>query len=308
MVALTESQKRFLNSQQIPESAVFDASGLPPRRYRPEMERQEKLFAIGVSECFRRHQSIRTRAGHCIQCGTASIGFIMRYYREAYVYIAGSRREKVVKIGCSKTPWDRGQILNTLGYGNISDWQLLYYAKYSDAGKVEFAVHRHLSEFASPRRYIREYNAVDCREIFSCGYSEARQALTSASPDGATNEYEYSNAPFSYEFLERKPPAQSISTPEPEREEQPELEGSPAVDAVFFQQVDELELSVRTANCLKNEGIVYIGELVQKTEAEMLRTPNFGRKSLNELKEVLSPIGLHFGMVIEEWPRKGVVQ
>jgi Bacterial RNA polymerase, alpha chain C terminal domain len=62
--------------------------------------------------------------------------------------------------------------------------------------------------------------------------------------------------------------------------------------------VDELELSVRSANCLKNDNIIYIGDLVQKTEAEMLRTPNFGRKRLNEIKEVLSSMGLRLGMDI----------
>jgi DNA-directed RNA polymerase subunit alpha len=68
------------------------------------------------------------------------------------------------------------------------------------------------------------------------------------------------------------------------------------------RKVDELELSVRSANCLKNDNIIYIGDLVQKTEAEMLRTPNFGRKSLNEIKEVLAGMGLHLGMEIPGWP------
>ncbi|HEY8443039.1 MAG TPA: DNA-directed RNA polymerase subunit alpha [Xanthobacteraceae bacterium] len=70
----------------------------------------------------------------------------------------------------------------------------------------------------------------------------------------------------------------------------------------FLKKVDELELSVRSANCLKNDNIVYIGDLVQKTEAEMLRTPNFGRKSLNEIKEVLAQMGLHLGMEVPGWP------
>ena len=65
---------------------------------------------------------------------------------------------------------------------------------------------------------------------------------------------------------------------------------------LLLKKVDELELSVRSANCLKNDNIVYIGDLIQKTEAEMLRTPNFGRKSLNEIKEVLSGMGLHLGL------------
>jgi DNA-directed RNA polymerase subunit alpha len=70
----------------------------------------------------------------------------------------------------------------------------------------------------------------------------------------------------------------------------------------LLRKVDELELSVRSANCLKNDNIVYIGDLVQKSEPEMLRTPNFGRKSLNEIKEVLSTMGLSLGMEITNWP------
>ena len=83
-----------------------------------------------------------------------------------------------------------------------------------------------------------------------------------------------------------------------EERSHPEL----AFNAALLKKVDELELSVRSANCLKNDNIVYIGDLIQKTEAEMLRTPNFGRKSLNEIKEVLASMGLHLGMEVQNWP------
>jgi len=74
----------------------------------------------------------------------------------------------------------------------------------------------------------------------------------------------------------------------------------------LLRKVDELELSVRSMNCLKNDNIIYIGDLVQHTEAEMLRTPNFGRKSLNEIKEVLTHMGLHLGMEIPNWPPENI--
>ena len=70
--------------------------------------------------------------------------------------------------------------------------------------------------------------------------------------------------------------------------------------------MDELELSVRSANCLKNDNIIYIGDLVQKTEAEMLRTPNFGRKSLNEIKEVLAQMSLQLGIEVLDWPPENI--
>ncbi len=82
----------------------------------------------------------------------------------------------------------------------------------------------------------------------------------------------------------------------------PELAFNPAL----LKKVDELELSVRSANCLKNDNIVYIGDLIQKSEAEMLRTPNFGRKSLNEIKEVLAQMGLHLGMDVTGWPPENI--
>lgn len=85
-------------------------------------------------------------------------------------------------------------------------------------------------------------------------------------------------------------------------EQQEELEYSP----VLLKKVDELELSVRSRNCLQNDNIVYIGDLVNKTEAEMLRTQNFGRKSLNEIKEVLSKFNLKFGMEIDSWPPENI--
>lgn len=77
-------------------------------------------------------------------------------------------------------------------------------------------------------------------------------------------------------------------------------------DKNLLKKVDELELSVRSQNCLKNDNIVYIGDLVCKTEAEMLKTPNFGRKSLNEIKEVLANMGLRFGMDIPSWPPENI--
>jgi DNA-directed RNA polymerase subunit alpha len=92
-------------------------------------------------------------------------------------------------------------------------------------------------------------------------------------------------------------------TMEPVTEE--EETRTPSFNENLFRSVDDLELSVRSANCLKNANIRYIGELVSRTEAEMLKTKNFGRKSLNEIKEILSNMGLSLGMKIDGWPPPG---
>ncbi len=94
-----------------------------------------------------------------------------------------------------------------------------------------------------------------------------------------------------------------------------DLEGTPmsvetpkqtAVDPILLRPVDDLELTVRSANCLKAENIYYIGDLIQRTETELLKTPNLGRKSLNEIKEVLASRGLTLGMRLENWPPAGL--
>ena len=82
----------------------------------------------------------------------------------------------------------------------------------------------------------------------------------------------------------------------------------PEFNQNLLRKVDELELSVRSMNCLKNDNIIYIGDLVQKSEGEMLRTPNFGRKSLNEIKEVLSGMSLYLGMEIPNWPPDNIAE
>jgi DNA-directed RNA polymerase subunit alpha len=94
-----------------------------------------------------------------------------------------------------------------------------------------------------------------------------------------------------------------------------DLEGTPisietpkqsTVDPILLRPVDDLELTVRSANCLKAENIYYIGDLIQRTETELLKTPNLGRKSLNEIKEVLASRGLTLGMKLENWPPVGL--
>ena len=88
----------------------------------------------------------------------------------------------------------------------------------------------------------------------------------------------------------------------------PEKSTEPEFNKNLLRKVEELELSVRSMNCLKNDNIIYIGDLVQKSEGEMLRTPNFGRKSLNEIKEVLTGMSLYLGMEIPNWPPENIAE
>ena len=97
-----------------------------------------------------------------------------------------------------------------------------------------------------------------------------------------------------------------VNFEEPQEVHTKEAEQESGFNRNLLRKVDELELSVRSANCLKNDNIIYIGDLVQRTESQMLRTPNFGRKSLNEIKEVLVEMELRLGMELPEWPPENV--
>ena len=97
-----------------------------------------------------------------------------------------------------------------------------------------------------------------------------------------------------------------INFDEPEIQQDQDSAEKLSFNSNLLKKVEELELSVRSANCLKNDNIIYIGDLVQKTESEMLRTPNFGRKSLNEIKEVLTQMELNLGMSVADWPPENI--
>ena len=97
-----------------------------------------------------------------------------------------------------------------------------------------------------------------------------------------------------------------VNFEEPKVQQEADVESALPFNRNLLRKVEELELSVRSANCLKNDNIVYIGDLVQKSENEMLRTPNFGRKSLNEIKEVLTGMGLSLGMAVVGWPPENI--
>ena len=99
-----------------------------------------------------------------------------------------------------------------------------------------------------------------------------------------------------------------INFDEPEIEQDVSSHDKLSFNPNLLKKVEELELSVRSANCLKNDNIIYIGDLVQKSESEMLRTPNFGRKSLNEIKEVLNSMSLYLGMEIPNWPPDNIAE
>ena len=113
---------------------------------------------------------------------------------------------------------------------------------------------------------------------------------------------------FFYSFFAIKSCLINFSSEDPQEIVKEVKSSEPEFNRNLLKRVEELELSVRSMNCLKNDNIIYIGDLVQKSEGEMLRTPNFGRKSLNEIKEVLTGMSLYLGMEIPNWPPDNIAE
>jgi hypothetical protein len=224
-----------------------------------------------------------------------------RYYGSGYIYIAGSLSGRVVKIGTTKNLRRYQRYLRNRKYGSLDDWEMLYWFWVNeDAGRIEYDARDRLQRYKTMRMYQKGGRSQQAREIVQCPFSTALRALITAIGDNEKSDEWRSNRCRYFEFGGYR--SSSIFESDPASEDMPSLREKVSLNGNFLRQVDEFEFSVRTGNCLKNEGIIYIGDLVQRTEVELLRTPNFGRKSLNEIKGILLPMGLHLGVEISGWP------
>ena len=207
-----------------------------------------------------------------------------RYYGSGYVYIAGSLSHRVLKIGTTVNIRQQERRLRRTAYGSIDDWVLLYYVWVDEGGRVEHDARRRLKRYRQLRMYNKEGHRQKGREIVNCRFGIAVEALTEFLDDAQRASATTSWRSSDYEFGWTPPPPDPLPYVPP-------VGIPPSIH--LLRDIDQLELSVRTYNCLNNEGIRYVGEFAQKGEAELLRTSNFGRKSLNELKEILAQVGLH---------------
>ena len=203
---LTPEQLNFLETQKVSLDRIFDAEGLSRSDYQPLMKEMDKIIAIGVTPCAKFSHTMRTRNGHCVQCNTASIAYLERHYDKGYIYIAGSKKEKVVKIGFTSNINNREESLNNGNYGEINDWKILFQVTCKNAGKIEFNTHKKLSKYLTDKSYLKNNKRNQCYEIFSCSYSLAKNTLDENIGDRKNikklkenikiiKEYEFDNVP-----------------------------------------------------------------------------------------------------------------
>jgi len=169
MAKLTKSQLAFIERMQLDSYSLFDASGLRARDWKVQMKELGKLVAFGVTPCSAGGHSLRTRAGHCLQCNTANLSFLKRMSDSGEVYVAWSTSSKIAKIGLSQNSYSRLESLNKFRYGGVSDWEMKLIYECENAGEVEFEVHRQLSVYAKTGiSYMNGNVERFCTEIFKC--------------------------------------------------------------------------------------------------------------------------------------------
>jgi hypothetical protein len=173
MTSPTAKERAFLESQGIPLSGVFDASGMSRGKYQRVMKDLGKDIAIGVSPCREAGHTMRTRSGHCFQCNTHSYAFLKRFDDSNSLYVATSASSNIVKVGVTKDAQQREDNLNATGYGGIRDWKMAYHFVCDRAGRMEHRVHDALSQYRVSKSYEKEGSRVDCQELFSCSIAEA---------------------------------------------------------------------------------------------------------------------------------------
>lgn len=177
MAILLSEQLEFLEAQSIPLTRVFNATGMTRERYRLHMEHLEAVVAYGTSPCKRSGHTLRTRAGHCAQCNTHALGFLLRYDEPGEVYVAVSARFSLVKVGTSQDARSRMNNLNSYGYGGASDWNVHSRVTCKKAGRVEFRAHRTLFTCRAKRTYMKTGDSVQCQELFTCSPDVAAEAV-----------------------------------------------------------------------------------------------------------------------------------
>lgn len=176
---MTEIEKKFIKEMKIPEDFLFDAKGNAINTIVDEMRLSDKFFAYNTTPCQNAGHTIRDRYSHCIQCKPAHISFALRHHQYGYVYIVGSKKKQVIKIGSTSNVEKRMKYLNGDKYGNIIDWELIYYCECLNIGKIEFEIQKQLKSYTVGfYPYKKNGKDITSTEIFSCSYSKAKEKLT----------------------------------------------------------------------------------------------------------------------------------
>ena len=175
---MNDHEKEFLKAQGIPEILTFNAKGQPiSETIKTLMKEQGKAIAFNTTPCSNGNHTLRTRAGHCVQCDTARISFILRNMSFGTIYIAGSVKGQLIKVGSTERKIDRKASLNKSKYGGFNDWEILYSAQCINVGEVEDKIKNALKKHGISNQYNHDNHVQLTSELYKCGYSKAYETV-----------------------------------------------------------------------------------------------------------------------------------
>ena len=178
MKEFTKEQNEFLKRHNILKEEVFDATRYTKKEYHILMKQQGKIVAFNVFPCAKEGHTIRNRHGHCLQCDTAKIAFVKRGSKRGFVYIAGSIKGQVIKVGFTDSVIMREKSLNRDSYASFNDWELLYAGSALNAGKIEIQLKKELSRYNhSLNKYEHDDHLQKAIETLKCSYLKAKETL-----------------------------------------------------------------------------------------------------------------------------------
>lgn len=175
---MNEETVRFIKEQKLQEELFFDAEGQPVSQLLDKMKSLGKIFAYNTTPCKTHAHTLRSRAGHCIQCDTSKIAYMLRSVSYGTVYIAGSIKGQFIKIGTTSDKRIRASSLNRTKYGNQDDWEILLSFSCWNSGEIEDRIQKSLSLYeATDIKYDRNTKTQLAYELFRCSYRKARESV-----------------------------------------------------------------------------------------------------------------------------------
>jgi hypothetical protein len=196
---LTPEELQFLSSQKIDPQDVFDGRYSSKTHSAEEAKRLGKRLVLG-SPCKNGGHRLRTRSGHCVQCDTKKIAYEARFSKEGYVYIMGSLKSRLIKIGTTTNLQSRLNSLGAEAYGGVSDWVLLMSVKVTEAGKVEQEAIRSLSRYSVQKSYVKNGSHQNASELLACSFTQALVAVVNVVANGNNHSAWLSSEHKKYEF------------------------------------------------------------------------------------------------------------
>ena len=174
--ALSKVEIEFLQLHKVRPEQIFNALGYSKADYRIQMKKNGQIVAFNTTPCNAMGHRLRTRSGHCVMCNSAPLGFQKRNDLSGYVYVAGSKLGKMLKIGFSNNYENREYLLNNQKYGGFNDWIILLVLHGVNGGNLELDLHSKLRKYSTSREYFHDHHYQEGNELFQCSMSKVIEA------------------------------------------------------------------------------------------------------------------------------------